>query len=309
MEKDYSHIVPEGILSVRLSNYAIAVFPGLSTRSGLKKAIKRGEISVNGNAAPTATFISSGDCIEWQKPEYVPLKIYPLKLDVVYEDDYLAVVNKPAGIVVSGNRFSTLENSLRAHLQMSECSDALNIPRAVHRLDSATSGLVIIAKTERVRVALGQMFVQREVLRTYRAVVIGETPHAGVFNSPVEGKEAITRFERINCTPSLVSKHLSELNLFPETGRTHQIRIHLSGAGFPILGDKLYGNPAFLLKGKGLFLSAIAVSFTHPVTSREVNIKIKEPLKFKRFVQGEFRRWQKYSPDDSRSPGEQNQII
>jgi 23S rRNA pseudouridine1911/1915/1917 synthase len=308
VQNTYIHIVPEGVTGIRLSNYAAGIFPGLATRSGLKKAIKRREVLVGGQIATTATMLFAGNEIEWNKPDYVPRKLYDVELEVVYEDDYLAVVSKPAGIVVSGNRPDTLEHGLPAHLARSSQEDALPVFRAIHRLDSATSGLVIIAKTSHARVTLGNMMEQKEIAKTYQAVVIGETPASGFFNDPVQGKEAITRFERMETVSSLVSGRLSLLNLYPETGRTHQIRIHLANAGFPILGDKLHGDPGFLLRGKGLFLCAVKAEFRHPVTGKPLKISIAPPPKFQKFMDGEKKRWIKYalnnSPGERGTPGE-----
>jgi 23S rRNA pseudouridine1911/1915/1917 synthase len=294
----FSHIVPEGVSGIRLSNYATGIFPGLETRSGVKKAIKRGEIWIDGIQGTTASHIFSGLTVQWKKPEYIARKVYNVKIEIVYEDEFLAIVNKPAGIVVSGNRFDTLENGLVAHLSKSTQGDVLPLPLAIHRLDSATSGLLIIAKTQTARISLGRMLEEKEINKTYQALVIGETSASGIFTEPINGKEATTRFERIETIPSLVSGKLTLLNLYPETGRTHQIRIHLSNAGNPILGDKLYGDPEFLLKGKGLFLCAVKVEFRHPVTNQELSISIGLPPKFRRFLDGELRRWEKYSPDN-----------
>lgn len=301
----FTHIVPEGISGIRLSDYAAGIFPGLETRSGVKKAIKQSGILIDGIPGTTASYISSGLTIQWNKPDYIPRKIYNVKFGIVYEDDFLAIVNKPAGIVVSGNRFDTLENGLIAHLSKSVYEDALQIPRSIHRLDSATSGLLIVSKTQSARIKLGRLFENKKISKTYYAIVIGNTPDNGIITEPVDGKEAKTRFEKIESVRSLVSNTLSLLKLYPETGRTHQIRIHLSKSGYPILGDKIYGDPGFLLKGKGLFLCASEVRFRHPFTNQELNLSIDMPLKFRRFLEGERLRWEKYSPDNHLLSGEQ----
>jgi 23S rRNA pseudouridine1911/1915/1917 synthase len=191
VQNKFIYIVPDGVTGIRLSNYAAGIFPGLATRSGLKKAIKRGEVLVRGEVATTATMLFAGNEIEWNKPDYVPRKLFDVELDVVYEDDYLAVVSKPAGIVVSGNRPDTLEHGLPAHLARSSQEDALPVFRAIHRLDSATSGLVIIAKTNHARVALGNMMEQKEIAKTYQAVVIGETPSQEFSMTLLEGKRQL----------------------------------------------------------------------------------------------------------------------
>lgn len=299
------HIVQNEVTGKRLSDYVPGKFPGLDTKSAAKNVIKRGEIMVQGNVASTATLVFHGYTIVWNKPEQIiPAKIYKVNLNVVFEDEYLAIVNKPAGIVVSGKRFDTLENGLRTYLKPSPLEDALALPRAIHRLDSSTSGLVIVAKTHSMRISLGRLIEEKAISKTYHALVIGEPLPFGFFDSPVNCKEALTRFETVKTIPSLVSGRLSLLRLFPETGRTHQIRIHLWEAGFPILGDKLYGKPGFVLRGKGLFLCATGVEFFHPVKGKQIKVAIDLPGKFQRFIAGEYRRWEKYSPEALKTSGE-----
>ncbi len=294
MEETFYHQVPEGISHSRLSDYVPGIFALASTKSYVKKSIGKGEWYVNGNRANTGTLVSTGSLIEWRKPVELPSRPYPLKLEIVYEDDFLVIINKPAGLVVSGNRHDTLENAAFGQIKVSSMEDSLPMARAIHRLDSATSGLVILAKTQTTRRLLGDMLERRELEKEYRAIVIGEMPQNGILNEPVQGKEAVTRFVTQRIIPSLVSGKLSLVKLFPLTGRTHQLRIHLSQAGFPILGDKLYGDPEFMLKHKGMFLCAVKVNFIHPVTGKAVESQISPPAKFSRFMDGELRRWEKY---------------
>ncbi len=294
MEETLSHLVPEGIYHTRLSDYGPGIFTLAPTKSYVKKSIRRGEWYVDGNQANTGTVVSTGSLIEWRKPVELPSRPYPLKLEIVFEDDFLVIINKPAGLVVSGNRHDTLENAAYGQTQTSLVEDSLPMARAIHRLDSATSGLVILAKTQTARRLLGESLKKHEIEKEYQAIVIGEMPGNGILDEPVQGKEAVTRFETQRIIPSLVSGILSLVKLFPLTGRTHQIRIHLSQAGFPILGDKLYGDPGFMLKHKGMFLCAVKVSFIHPVTGKEVESQISPPAKFSRFMDGELRRWETY---------------
>ncbi|GAP69665.1 pseudouridylate synthase, 23S rRNA-/tRNA-specific [Bacteroidales bacterium 6E] len=294
MEETFYHQVPEGISHSRLSDYVPGIFALASTKSYVKKSIGKGEWYVNGNRANTGTLVSTGSLIEWRKPVELPSRPYPLKLEIVYEDDFLVIINKPAGLVVSGNRHDTLENAAFGQIKVSSMEDSLPMARAIHRLDSATSGLVILAKTQTTRRLLGDMLERRELEKEYQAIVIGEMVQNGILNEPVQGKEAVTRFVTQRIIPSLVSGKLSLVKLIPETGRTHQLRIHLSQAGFPILGDKLYGDPEFMLKHKGMFLCAVKVNFIHPVTGKAVESQISPPAKFSRFMDGELRRWEKY---------------
>ena len=235
---------------------------------------------IDGCQAATASWVETGQRIEFIPPDIPPAKIFKLQIPVIFEDEYLAVINKPAGIKVSGNCFRTIENALLYNLSPSQLPTALVMPQPVHRLDALTSGLLLIAKTRLVRIALGEMFAEHKIIKTYQAIVIGKTPQQDTITSPLQDKRAVTQYKRIKLTPSLRDNHLSLLELMPETGRTHQLRIHLSGSGFPILGDKLYGNPGHIYKGKGLFLSATGLQFEHLVTHKLINLKIDPPAKF-----------------------------
>lgn len=295
MEEIHKHIVPDSIDQVRLSKYNPSMFDGISSRAGFKKAIKRGEIKVDGVTGTTGTLLSIGMVITRTPSVNVAIRPYPLKIDVVFEDDFLAIVHKPAGIVVSGNRYDTIENALSGILQPSGQPDALARFRAAHRLDKDTSGLLLIAKTSNVRLKLGEVLERREIEKFYLAIVLGKTAENGVITTSVGGKTAETRYRRIDLRPSLVSGWLSLLELNAITGRNHQLRIHLSQQGFPILGDKLYGDPNFLLRGKGLFLTAQKISFQHPTTEQLLNIVLPIPRKFTRFLDGEEQRFRKYT--------------
>lgn len=287
------HTVPPGTEAIRLSDYGAGIFAGLPSRAGFKKAIKRSEIQVDGRPGATGIVVKPGMEIAWIPGDNKPPKIYKMPLEVVFEDDYLAIVNKPGGLVVSGNQFKTLENVLPGHLKKSPERDALNTPRAVHRLDAPTSGLVIIAKTQKARIELGRQLEKKEITKKYQAVVIGNSPGSWESTEPIDSKEALTRFRKIDAVPSLVSGTLTLLEAEPVTGRTHQIRKHLHKMNLPILGDKLYSSLG-VLKGKGLFLCAVSISLQHPSTGHTLNIKIDPPRKFSRFMEGEKKRFEKY---------------
>ncbi|MEM9991827.1 MAG: RluA family pseudouridine synthase, partial [Bacteroidota bacterium] len=228
------------------------------------------------------------ECVDLALP---PPEPYRLSLEVVYEDDWIAVVNKPSGLVVSGNQFRTLENALLHNLLSSKQPDALRAFRTAHRLDAPTSGLVLIAKTASVRVELGKLFEERRIHKRYQAIVIGKTAAVGDITSPIEQKEAYSKYECVKCVPSLRNQYLSLLNLYPTTGRTHQLRIHLASIGHPIMGDKQYGKAGEIMKHKGLFLAAVALEFQHPITTEHLQITIDMPHKFKSLLTREERRW------------------
>lgn len=289
----HCHNIPTNIHTQRLSDYGKGIFPGLITKSSFKKAIKRNEILVDGKPGTTGHLIKPGEKIVWNEPDKKPRKLYHISLNIVYEDDHLAVVNKPAGVVVSGNQFRTLENALPVHLTSSPFPDALPGPKAIHRLDSLTSGLIIIAKTSSARIDLSRQMEEKKIRKVYHAVVIGETEDQWTIKTPVDGKPAITEFEKLKAVPSLRSEKLTLVKAKLLTGRTHQIRKHLSEGSTPILGDKLYGKDGLILKGKGLFLCATEVTFLHPETAKNIHLKIDMPPKFLKFLEGEKQRYER----------------
>ena len=291
-----SHIVPPNTPQERLSEYARKIFLNIPSRKGIKKAILRNEILLNGKPVETGRWVQPGNQIDWVDLELKIPKILPLKLDVVFEDEYLAIINKPAGIIVSGNQFRTIENALLHNISKSVENDGLRKPRAVHRLDSPTSGLLLVAKTALAHLKLSQQFEAKTIFKKYQAIVIGDIEEQGVLEKSIDGKTALTRFNKIKTVPSLKNKWLSLVDLFPQTGRTHQLRIHLSDFGFPILGDAMYGKEGLILKHKGLFLCAVELVFSHPKTGERVEVKINAPQKYETLLRREERRWQKYQP-------------
>ena len=290
----HSYTVESNSSELRLCDYLPGVFVGLETKSAVKKAIKKGQVFVNKIPGSTAIILSVGDEVTWSKPVKDHQRILPLELEVVYEDDYLAVINKPAGIVVSGNRFRCIENALPGNLKPSGQPDAMPAPLAIHRLDGLTAGLLITAKTYCAHRRLSAQMQNKAIHKEYTALAMGEPAHQGEWSSSIDGKVALTRYEVVESWPSLRSGRLSLLKLFPATGRTHQLRIHLSQAGFPILGDALYGKEGQVLKHKGMFLCATGLKFSHPVSDGLLELSIEAPPKFRSFPAAEQRRFLKY---------------
>lgn len=288
------HIVPENAEVQRLSDYAVGLFKAIPSRKGLKKAIKNGRVWVDGKEAGTGHWVQPGQTLTHVDLEDNPPKTYVLDLEVVFEDDYLAVINKPAGLVVSGNQFRTVYNTLGYNLEPSLRPDALKWPRPVHRLDQLTSGLLVIAKTAPALMHLGRQFEDRTIKKIYEAVVIGRVPEKERIDLPLDGQEAITTVFKKQEVRSLKNDWLTWVELHPKTGRTHQLRKHLAGRGTPILGDKLYGKPNLILKGKGLFLSAVGLRFEHPASGEVLSLTIETPQKFDSMMTREARRWAKY---------------
>lgn len=276
-----------------VTDYILQFFDEFPTRSSVKKAIKRGEILVDGNKVDTAYKVTDEQLVTYIEITSDKPKSTKLKLEIIFEDDYIAVINKPAGFEVSGNKFNSIQNALASNIKLSASADALKIPRPVHRLDYPTSGLLIIAKTRSALSNLGNQFEQRTVQKRYRALVSGKLEPEGTINKSVDGLQAKTYFKVTRYHRSLKTDWISEVDLFPHTGRKHQLRVHMSEHGFPIVGDQQYGDGP-VLKGKGLFLSAVEICFIHPVTEETTQFIIEPPAKFKSFVERQNKNWDKY---------------
>lgn len=217
--------------------------------------------------------------------EVSPKKKLIFTFKVLFEDDFLAVIHKPAGIMVSGNSFKTIANALVQNVIASNLPDATT-PQPVHRLDFATTGILLIGKTSSSVRVLNKMFENREVEKTYYAVTIGEMKERGEITSEVDGKKSQSDYTLCESVPSPRFGKLNLVKLEPQTGRSHQLRKHLSSIGNPILGDKEYGIENLILNGKGLYLHAYSLKFIHPFTNKEVYLKDDFPERFKKiFIQ------------------------
>jgi len=252
------------------------------TKSALKKALKKKYILVNGAIATSATYIHGGETIRVSVPETPDSrKKLVLKLKVLFEDEHIAVMHKPAGILVSGNSFKTIANALAQNIVKSKLADATR-PQPVHRLDYATTGILLVGKTSSSIRALNKMFEHKKVEKTYYAITIGEMDVSGKITSNIDGKHSKSRYTRIASVPSKKFGKLNLVILQPKTGRRHQLRKHMSQHGNPILGDKDYGIEGLILKGKGLYLHAYSLKFIHPFTNEEMHLKDEIPQRFKK---------------------------
>jgi RluA family pseudouridine synthase len=290
-----SHIVPANTNVIRFNDYANKIITLIPSKSGIKKAIKRGLLTIDGKQAETGRWIQAGMKIELANNEETPPKPYKTALDIVYEDNCIIVINKPSGLVTSGNQFKTAVNVVYYHAKPSIADDRLSWPKPVHRLDSATSGLLVFAKTSKALVLLNQQFENKTIKKRYRAIVTGKIESKGMIDLNIENKVALTYYERVSVVRSLQNQWLSSVDLFPETGRTHQLRIHLAKIGHPIVGDKLYGTKGDILKHKGLFLCATRLGIIHPELNRLMVFEIDYPKKFKSLMEREKRRWKRYN--------------
>ncbi len=265
-----------------MQEYGVGFFKSALTKSALKKVLKKNSITVNGFVATTATLIHGGETIILTLPEDTSTnKRLDFPLKVLYEDDYLAIIHKPGGILVSGNGFKTITHALPQNLQQSPLEDAAK-PQPAHRLDYATTGVLLIGKTSNSIRVLNELFENKTISKTYYAVTIGEMQTQGIITEEVDGKESKSSY---NVLAKLDSDRFDKLNLVqlnPHTGRRHQLRIHLASIGNPILGDKTYGKEPFILNGKGLYLHAYSLQFTHPFTNEDIHIRDAFPERFQK---------------------------
>jgi 23S rRNA pseudouridine1911/1915/1917 synthase len=280
MQLAETHIALQLKTPTRLQEYAVGIFKMIPTKSGIKKAIKKKLVFVDGAQASTALFISGGEKIElFQLDTETNFKRLDFPLEVLFEDNFLAIIYKPSGVLVSGNKFVTIANALAQNLQKSSESDAVK-PQPIHRLDYPTSGVLLVGKTGTAITTLSQLFETKEIQKTYHAICIGGMQHTGIIKKPIEDKASQSYFEVLKTVSSPRFKFLNLVQLSPKTGRRHQLRIHLSSIEHQILGDKEYGNPALILTGKGLYLHASTLTFEHPFTKENVSITKELPKKF-----------------------------
>ncbi|MBE7630003.1 RluA family pseudouridine synthase [Tenacibaculum piscium] len=279
-----THKVPFLEKSIRLQEYAVGIFKTIPTKSGIKKAIKKKLVFVDDKIATTALFINGNEKIELYKTsEKETLKQFEFPLEILFEDAYLAVIYKPAGILVSGNSFATIDNALLQNITKSPLEDATR-PRPVHRLDYPTSGLLLIGKTNSSIIALNKLFENKEITKTYHAITIGKIENNGIIDFSIDDKKAQTSYKLIKSVISERFKMLNLVELSPKTGRKHQLRKHLFAINNPILGDKEYFSEGLILNGKGLYLHASTLQFEHPFTKKQFVITKELPKKFKKII-------------------------
>jgi len=267
------------------------------TRSAAQKLIKTGHILLNSSAADKKTRVKAGDECILNLPEPVPssFEAEDIPLNIVYEDGELLVVNKPRGMVVHpapGHYSRTLVNALMFHCgkELSGINGVLR-PGIVHRIDKDTSGVLVVAKTDRAHVSLATQLGEHSMVREYNAIVYGVVqPDQLTINKPIgrhfidRKKMAVTeRNSKAAITHVRVLKRFkrfTHLQANLETGRTHQIRVHLSHIGHPLLGDEVYGRKNHNLSG-GQILHAKKLVFSHPDTGEEMVFETELPTYFR----------------------------
>ena len=270
------------------------------TRTAAQRMIEEGNVLVNNKKQKVSYKVLEGDLIQIRPEEVKEIEIKPqeIPIEIIYEDNDIIVVNKPKGMVVhpaNGNPDGTLVNAI-----MAICKDSLSgiggelRPGIVHRLDKDTSGLLIIAKNDKAHVNMSEQIKNHQVKKTYIALVRGAVKeNEATINMPIgrstsdrkkmavnkNGKEAITHIKVLKRYDKYT---LLEVNI--ETGRTHQIRVHLSHIGYPIIGDYTYSNGKNEFGVVGQCLHAKKLEFKHPITNKEMKLEAPLPEYFEKII-------------------------
>lgn len=274
----------------------IPILENSISRTAVQRMIDNGLILVNNKKLKSSYKVNKNDIITVEKEEAknIDLKPQEIPIEVIYEDKYIIVVNKPKGIVVHpaiGNPDNTLVNAI-----MAMCKDSLSgiggelRPGIVHRLDKDTSGILIVAKTDMAHIKLSEQIKNREIIKRYVALVRGNIKeNHGTINMPIgrstkdrkkmavvkNGKEAITHFDVIKRY-----KDYTLLDIKIDTGRTHQIRVHMAQIGYPIVGDITYSNGKNPFGVVGQMLHARSLEFIHPITNKKMYLEAPMPKYF-----------------------------
>ena len=281
---------------LRLDSYLAALLADMS-RSHIQALIKSGDITVNASQVKPGFILSRGDVIEVNEPETADIDILPedIPLDIVYEDSDVIVVNKPKDMVVhpaNGHYTGTLVNALMYHCRdsLSGINGALR-PGIVHRIDKDTTGLIIACKNDRAHNSIAEQLANHSITRRYLALVYNNiNEDEGVVDANIdrsrtdrkmmavcgagEGKTAVTHYKVLERFPAhriyRIPMCLIECRL--DTGRTHQIRVHMAHISHPLAGDEVYGIKKDIFKGRGQYLHAAVLGFTHPSTGERIEL-------------------------------------
>ncbi|MCF8000956.1 MAG: RluA family pseudouridine synthase [Halanaerobiales bacterium] len=292
--------VEEKYTNLRLDKYLSKVKEDFS-RSHIQQLIKEGFIEVNGVKEKKSYKVETGDhiIIKEKEPQKLDLKEKEMDLDIIYEDDEIILINKPAGLLVhpvKGNRTNTLVNALLSHSEKLGNINGTIRPGIVHRLDKNTSGAIVVAKTQKSLVNLQKQFKQRKTKKIYRTILKGTLPYnSGTIDAPIgrnpknrtkmavvkeNSKNAVTEFKVL-----LRSQGYTYVEVSLKTGRTHQIRVHFSHIDYPIIGDQKYGS-----KEKNEFslthhlLHSYQLGFFHPSHENWVEYNAELPTNFKQVL-------------------------
>ncbi|WP_281975605.1 RluA family pseudouridine synthase [Halobacillus litoralis] len=288
------YVVTENDQSKRIDKLLTEVIPD-SSRSQIQGWLKDHVVLVDGQPVKSNYKVQPEDTITWAVPEPEPMDILPEKVDlhIVYEDEDVIVVNKPSGMVIhpsAGHHSGTLVNALLYHCTDLSGINGVERPGIVHRIDKDTSGLIMVAKNDRAHKSLAEQLSKKTVERKYEAIVHGEIHHEyGTIEAPIGrdtkdrqkmavvdgGRDAVTHFR--------VLRHFTDFTLVEctlETGRTHQIRVHMRYISHPLAGDPKYG-PRKTLDLNGQALHAKSLGFEHPRTGEWKKFEVEPPQDFK----------------------------
>lgn len=269
----------------------LANFDDSKTRSMYKKLIEEGYVSVNGSAAKASYKLNAGDIIEIREKESKRFEKIDMDINVLYEDDDIAVIDKPRGLIVhptNDEEISLVNFLLYRFASLSDIDETR--PGIVHRLDKDTSGLLIIAKNNEAHEKMKELFKSREIYKEYITIAVGTftdevtVVDKGIMRDPIkkikmcasdEGKRAISEIHLLK-----QNDDYAYLKVIIKTGRTHQIRVHLAYLNHPVLGDRTYGYRG-KIKMDGQVLHCRKVSFIHPITNNLIEIESEVPEYFK----------------------------
>ena len=293
-----------GDSKLRLDTYLAGKNPDIS-RSHIQNLIKSGDIRVNDAKAKAGYILTEGDIISVNlpEPESMDIQAEDIPLDIVYEDDDIIIINKHKGMVVhpaNGHYTGTLVNALMYH-----CKDTLSgingelRPGIVHRIDKDTTGLIIACKNDRAHNCIAEQLAKHSITRRYIALVYNNiTEDEGMVDAnidrskadrkmmavcgPYEGRTAVTHYKVLERFPvhGIYKSPMCLIECRLDTGRTHQIRVHMSHISHPLAGDEVYGTKKDLFKGQGQYLHAAVLGFTHPSTGERMEFSAPLPEYF-----------------------------
>lgn len=295
MTEEFYYLIEEAEAGLRVDVYLSGKFPGIS-RSQVQRLIEDDRLLVNARRVKSSHKLKAGDEVEFELPPAVELKVEAqnIPLEIIYQDEYLAVINKPVGLVVHpapGNEHGTLVNALLYHLTDLSSVNGVIRPGIVHRIDKDTSGLLVIAKNDEAHQALSKQLADHSMTREYVALCEGLVKtDQGTIDAPIgrdprnrlrmgivpNGRRAVTHY-----TVQQRYQDMTLVRLRLETGRTHQIRVHMASIHHPVAADPVYGFKKRRVKYQGQMLHARLLGFLHPRDGQPMEFSVPVPEEFR----------------------------
>ncbi|WFF74210.1 RluA family pseudouridine synthase [Proteiniclasticum sp. QWL-01] len=295
MTEEFYYLIEEAEAGLRVDVYLSGKFPGIS-RSQVQRLIEDDRLLVNARRVKSSHKLKAGDEVEFELPPAVELKVEAenIPLEIIYQDEYLAVINKPVGLVVHpapGNEHGTLVNALLYHLTDLSSVNGVIRPGIVHRIDKDTSGLLVIAKNDEAHQALSKQLADHSMTREYVALCEGLVKmDQGTIDAPIgrdprnrlrmgivpNGRRAVTHY-----TVQQRYQDMTLVRLRLETGRTHQIRVHMASIHHPVAADPVYGFKKQRVKYQGQMLHARLLGFLHPRDGQPMEFSVPVPEEFR----------------------------